>query len=144
MTNENPSSLSSSSISNANTVKRVRFAWRLTTASYLCLFGVLLVWHLKVLPFAGSTASWMLAPLLIPLLIAGPGLFKGKAYTYKWMSLAVWLWFTHGAMEAWTHREIPALAGIASLEPLLSVTLFIGIVMFLKAQRQLSAPPAQN
>lgn len=122
-----------------NPAQRIRLAWRISTTSYMCLLGVLLIWHFRILPVPLPTAIAMVAPLAIPLLIAGPGIFNGKSYTYKWMSLVVWIWFAHGAMEAWTHLEVPVLAGVAALESLLSVTLFVGMVMFLKAQRALQA-----
>lgn len=123
---------------NAELILNARRAWRLTTASYMCLCGLLLVWNFRILPVAPGTALVMSAPLLLPLAVAGPGLFRGKTYTYKWMSLVIWLIFAHGCMEAWTHREVPALAAVASLEPLLSVALFIGLVQFLKAQTALT------
>lgn len=122
----------------------VRFAWRLTTSSYLCLFGLLLVWHLRILPLPADAAISILVPLGLPLLIAGPGLFRGKTYTFQWMSLVVWIWFAHGAMEAWTHKEVPVLAGIASLEALLSISLFVGLVLFLRAQKALREPSEQT
>jgi len=121
--------------SNHSPQHALRRAWRLTTSSYLCLFGLLLVWHLRILPLPAEAAISMLVPLGIPLLIAGPGLFKGKTYTYQWMSLVVWVWFAHGAMEAWTHKEVAVLALIASLESVLAVSLFVGLVLFLRAQK---------
>lgn len=136
----------STSSTQAELLLKAQRAWRLTTTSYMCLFGLLLVWHFRILPVAPGTALVMSAPLLLPLAVAGPGLFRGKTYTYKWMSLLIWLIFAHGCMEAWTHREVPLLAAIASLEPLLSVTLFIGLVKFLKAQTALtkSTLPSSN
>lgn len=116
----------------SNNAQSMRSAWRLVTTSYLCMLGILFYWHLRVLPVALPTALTMLAPLVIPLLIAGPGLFRGKPYTYQWMSLVIWIWFAHGTMEAWTHRETPVLAAIASLESILAVIQFIGMVKFLR------------
>lgn len=127
-----------------NTAQDIRLAWRITTVSYLCLLGLLLIWHFRILPVGVATASAMIAPLLVPLLIAGPGLFRGKTYTYKWMSLVIWLLFAYGCMEAWTHREVAALAIIASLQPLLCLSLFIGLLKFLKAQTALAESSAQN
>lgn len=113
-------------------------------ASYFCLIGQLLVWHFKVLPIDIPTAVTMSSVLLLPLLLAGPGLFRGKTYTYKWMSLVVWLWLAHGVMETWTHIQTPSLAIIAALEPILALCLFMGLVAFLKTQRRLLTPNAQN
>ncbi|MDD9893056.1 MAG: DUF2069 domain-containing protein [Gammaproteobacteria bacterium] len=123
-------------------INRIRLAWKITTVSYMCLLGMLLVWHFRILPVTGVTALAMSAPLILPLLVAGPGLFRGKTYTYKWMSLLIWIVFAHGCMEAWTHREYPTLAAVAALEPILSVTLFIGLVKFLKAQTAVATPSA--
>jgi uncharacterized membrane protein len=60
----------------------------LWTAIALTLFG--LAWELWIDPLRPG-GSW-LALKVIPLTLAFPGLWKGRMHTFRWMSLAVWLY----------------------------------------------------
>ena len=39
---------------------------------------------------------------MLPLTLALPGLLKHRMYTYRWMSLAVWLYFTEACVRGWS------------------------------------------
>ena len=41
------------------------------------------------------------------------GLLKNRMYTYRWVSLLVWLYFTEGVVRAWSDRRRPPRAGAA-------------------------------
>ncbi len=45
--------------------------------------------------------SW-LALKVLPLCIPLAGLLKNRMYTYRWVSLLVWLYFTEGVVRAWS------------------------------------------
>lgn len=70
--------------------------------------------------------------LVLPLIIAIPGLLKQKIYTHQWVTMLVLFHFSHGIMEVWGNENglIPAL-----LEVALSISLFLGCIMWLKAVR---------
>ncbi|HQQ71849.1 MAG TPA: DUF2069 domain-containing protein, partial [Alicycliphilus sp.] len=44
--------------------------------------------------------SW-LALKAVPLAVPLAGLLKRRMYTYRWVSLLVWLYFTEGVVRAW-------------------------------------------
>lgn len=95
---------------------------RLTRA--LALFGLVglialgLAWELWLAP----TGSGTLAIKVLPLLPALAGIWRHRMYTYRWMSLLVWLYFTEGVVRASTEQGLSA--ALAGLEIALSLILF--------------------
>lgn len=77
-----------------------------------------LVWELWLAP----TGTGTLAIKVLPLALALPGLWRDKLYTYRWVSLAVWLYFAEGAVRATSDRGLGAL--LALLEVMLCLVLF--------------------
>jgi uncharacterized membrane protein len=57
-------------------------------------------------------------PLCVPLI----GLLKNRMYTYRWVSLMVWLYFTEGAVRAYSDKAPSNY--LAMLEIALCLTLF--------------------
>ena len=66
----------------------------------------------------GSVLALKVLPLLLPL----PGLLRNRMYTYRWVSLLVWLYFTEGVVRATSDRG-PGVP-LAWLEVLLCLLLF--------------------
>ena len=60
----------------------------------LILLG--LAWELWLAPTGGRWLAFKVLPLVIPL----AGLLKHRLYTYRWVSLMVWLYFTEGIVRA--------------------------------------------
>jgi len=58
----------------------------------------------------------------LPLLLALRGFLYGRRYTFQWMSLLIWLYFTAGVLRAWGDTGYAALLG--SIESGLSLVLF--------------------
>ena len=71
-------------------------------------------WALKVLPLAGALA----------------GLLKHRMYTYRWVSLLVWLYVAEGAVRATTERGI--VVPLALAEIVLSLILFAACAMHVR------------
>jgi uncharacterized membrane protein len=96
--------------------------------SALALLGLL--WELSLARTGGGT----LAIKVIPLLLALPGLWRMKLYTYRWLSLAVWLYAAEGAVRVNSApgREREAL--LAGIEIVLSVGLFIACAWHVRAR----------
>jgi len=65
--------------------------------------------------------SWLVLKVL-PLLLALRGFLYGRRYTFQWMSLLIWLYFTAGVLRAWADTGNAALLGYA--ESGLSLGLF--------------------
>jgi uncharacterized membrane protein len=63
-----------------------------------------------------------LALKVLPLAFPLAGLLKNRMYTYRWVSLLVWVYFTEGVVRAASDHGISA--GLASTEVLLCVVLF--------------------
>jgi uncharacterized membrane protein len=62
-----------------------------------------LAWELWLAPLrpGGSWLALKVLPLCLPL----AGLLKNRMYTYRWVSLVVWLYFTEGVVRAWSDRR---------------------------------------
>lgn len=82
----------------------------------LILLG--LAWELWLAP----TGSGLLALKVLPLLIPLTGLLQRKLYTYRWVTLFVWLYFTEGVVRATSDRGPSAI--LAAIEVLLCLALF--------------------
>jgi uncharacterized membrane protein len=90
----------------------------LALASLVALFVLCLAWELWLAPVGRGTLAIKALPLLLPL----PGLWRNRMYTYRWVSLMVWLYFTEGVVRATSDRGVSA--WLASLEVLLCLALF--------------------
>ena len=51
------------------------------------------------------------------------GLLKRRMYTYRWVSLLVWLYFTEGVVRAW--GDAPPGSWLAAIEVVLCLALFV-------------------
>ena len=100
-----------------NLVDRTRW---LAVGSLLGLILLSLVWELWAAPLrpGGSLLALKALPLCVPL----AGLLKNRMYTYRWVSLLVWLYFTEGVVRAWGDRA-PG-NWLALLEVILCLLLF--------------------
>ena len=98
-----------------STILRVR---ALAVASLLGLIVLGLAWELWLAPTGSGTLAIKVLPLVFPL----PGLWRHRMYTYRWLSLLVWLYFTEGVVRATSERGTSAL--LASIEVVLCLLLF--------------------
>ena len=87
-------------------------------ASLLGLIVLGLAWELWLAPTGRGTLAWKVLPLAIPL----AGLLKNRMYTYRWVSLLVWLYFTEGVVRATSEHGLGA--ALAVIEVLLCLVLF--------------------
>ena len=75
------------------TVRRTR---ALAVAATLALIALGVAWELWLAPTGRGTLALKVLPLFLPL----PGLLRLRLYTYRWLSLGVWLYVAEGAMRA--------------------------------------------
>jgi|SRR5689334_5523082 uncharacterized membrane protein len=87
-------------------------------ASLGALIALGLAWELWLAPTGNGTLAIKVLPLLLPL----PGLIRNRLYTFRWVTLLVWLYFIEGVVRAAGDRGIAA--GLAALEVVLSLALF--------------------
>jgi uncharacterized membrane protein len=102
----------------------------LALASLLGLIALGVAWELWLAP----TGSGTLALKVLPLLPALPGLWRGRLYTYRWLSLLVWLYFTEGVVRASTDSELSAT--LALVQVLLCLLLFTACVLQVRQARR--------
>ncbi len=104
----------------------------LAVGSLLGLIVLSLAWELWLAPLrpGGSWLALKALPLALPL----AGLLKRRMYTYRWVSLLVWLYFTEGVVRAWS--DPPPIRWLALIEILLSLLLFAACVMHIRLRQR--------
>ena len=100
----------------------------LAVASLLGLILLGLAWELWLAPLrpGGSWLALKVLPLCIPL----AGLLKNRMYTYRWVSLMVWLYFTEGVVRAWGDR--PPGNWLALAQVVLCCSLFVACALHVR------------
>ncbi len=116
---------------------------RAAVASLLGLIILGLAWELALSPVRPG-GSW-LALKVLPLCIPIAGLLKNRMYTYRWLSLVIWLYFIEGVVRAWGDRRPGNF--LALLEVVLCVVLFAACTVHIRIRqrnaRDALAEPAQ-
>ena len=107
--------------------------------SLLALIVLCLAWELVLAPVrpGGSWLALKALPLCIPL----AGLLKNRMYTYRWLSLMVWLYVMEGAVRAWSDR--PPSNWLALLEVLLCIVLFTACSLHVRLRLRAAREAAQ-
>jgi uncharacterized membrane protein len=108
---------------------------RIRTLAVACLLALIalgLAWELWLAPTGNRT----LALKVLPLAAALVGLLKQRMYTYRWVSLLVWVYFTEGVVRA-TSEQGPAVA-LALAEIGLCLLLFAACVMHVRRRQRRS------
>lgn len=113
-------------------LERIRL---LAVGSLLGLIVLGLAWELWLAPTGNRT----LALKVLPLALALVGLLKYRLYTYRWVSLMVWIYFTEGVVRATSERGV--VVALALTEVALCLLLFAACVLHVR-RRQRSAPAA--
>ena len=106
----------------------VRWTRMLAVGSLLGLIVLGLAWELWLAPLRPG-GSWLVLKVL-PLTIPLAGLLKNRMYTYRWVSLLVWLYFTEGAVRMTSDTGLSAV--LAGIEVLLCVMLFVACAMHVR------------
>ena len=88
--------------------------------SLLGLIALGLAWELWLAPIRPG-GSW-LALKVLPLCLPVAGLLKNRMYTYRWVSLLVWIYFAEGVVRSTSER--PPGAWLAGAEVVLCLLLF--------------------
>jgi uncharacterized membrane protein len=104
----------------------VRLTRALAVGSALALIALGLVWELWLAPTGRGTLALKVLPLAIPL----PGLLKHRMYTYRWVSLLTWLYFTEGVVRSTSEHGVSVV--LAGGEVVLSLVLFAACAMHVR------------
>ncbi len=111
---------------------------RLAFGAVAGLIALCLAWEMVLAPIrpGGSLLALKVLPLCWPL----AGILKNRMYTYRYMSLMVWLYFTEGATRAWSDR--PPGNILALLEVALCLVLFVACALHVRLRLKYAPPPA--
>ena len=111
----------------------------LAAGALLTLIVLCLAWELVLAPLrpGGSWLALKALPLCIPL----AGLLRNRMYTYRWVSLVVWLYFIEGVVRAWGDKAPGNY--LAMVEVALCLLLFVAVVLHIRV-RQGNARAAQE
>lgn len=72
----------------------------LALVGLIALFLLCLAWELWLAPTGRGTLAIKALPLLIPIV----GLWRYRLYTFRWLSLMIWLYVAEGAVRATSDR----------------------------------------
>ena len=111
-----------------NKANQIEITRWLSLGSLIGLIVLGLAWEMWLAPIrpGGSLLALKVLPLCIPL----AGILKNRMYTYRWVSLLVWLYFTEGAVRAWSER--PPGNYLAMIEVVLCLLLFTACALHVR------------
>ncbi len=104
----------------------------LAVGSLLGLIVLSVLWELWLAPLRPG-GSWLVLKAL-PLCIPLAGLLKHRMYTYRWVSLMVWLYFTEGVVRAWSDQ--PPGNWLAMVEIALCLLLFVACTLHVRLRQR--------
>ena len=112
----------------AHRLHQVNLSRWLAVCSLVGLVVLSVAWELFLAPVkpGGSLLALKAIPLCVPL----AGLLKNRMYTYRWVSLLVWLYFTEGVVRAYGDRAPSNY--YALLEVFLCLTLFAACALHVR------------
>ena len=99
---------------------------RLALGLALALVVLGVAWESWLAPTGRGT----LVLKMLPLALALPGLWRHRLYTYRWVSLLVWLYVLEGLVRATSEAGISVV--LASAEVALSVALFCAVTFYIR------------
>ena len=127
---------------NNGSIDLIRF---LAVGSMVGLIVLGLAWELLLAPIkpGGSWLALKVLPLCFPL----AGMLKNRMYTYRWVSLMIWLYFIEGVVRGYSDRPPGNYLGM--IEVLLCLIVFAACTLhvrlrfkYAKAAGYVKEPPA--
>jgi uncharacterized membrane protein len=112
----------------AKIAAHVVFTRILAVGSLLGLIVLGLAWELWLAPLRPGGTWWAIK--VLPLCLPLAGLLKNRMYTYRWVSLLIWVYFTEGVVRAWGDKWPSNL--LAGTQVLLCVTLFVACALHVR------------
>ena len=112
--------------------KTVGWTRTLAVGSLLGLIALSLAWELWLAPLRPG-GSWLVLKAL-PLCIPLAGLLKNRMYTYRWVSLVIWLYFTEGVVRGWSDK--PPSQWLAWAEVALCLVLFTACTLHVRLRQR--------
>jgi uncharacterized membrane protein len=98
----------------------------------LALIVLSLAWELWLAPIRPGGSPVIAGIKALPLCIPLVGLLRMRMYTYRWLSLLIWLYFIDGVVRAYGASGTPL--ALALLEILLCLLLFAACVAHVRVR----------
>ena len=108
--------------------------------STLALIVLSLLWELWLAPLRPGGSWWALKAL--PLALPLAGLLKNRMYTYRWLSLLVWLYMTEGLVRVSTEGGLSG--WLAGAEVALCLLLFAACAAHVRLRLRAAKSQAQR
>lgn len=112
-------------------MNRISINWlqNISIASLISLIFLSVAWEGWLAPLhqGGSMLIFKVLPLMVPLF----GILRGKRYTYQWSSLMILVYFTEGAVRAWSDHGLSQ--QLAYIEVALTVIFFLAAIYYARA-----------
>ena len=114
----------------------VAFTRAVAVGCMLALIVLGLAWELWLAPVrsGGSLLALKVVPLCFPL----AGLLRNRMYTYRWVSLLVWLYFAEGAVRIASDRGLGR--WLAGIEIVLCLLLFAACALHVRTRLGKATP----
>ena len=125
------SSLPSSHSTSAPASPRVQTLRGLSLALLLALIALGAGWELWWAPLRPGGSTMVIK--VLPLCLAIAGLLRHRLYTYRWLSLLVWLYVAEGAVRLWSDGSAISRA-LAWGELLLAIGLFAALSAYIRTR----------
>ena len=116
----------------------VRATRAVALAGLIGLIVLGLAWELWLAP----TGSGTLAIKVLPLVLCVGGLLRHRMYTYRWLSLLVWLYFTEGVVRAYSDKAPGNYLALA--EVALCGVLFVACVLHVRLRQRYAKGATPN
>ena len=113
---------------------QVRWTRAVALSAVLALIALGLAWELWLAPTGRGSLAIKVVPLFFPLV----GLWRYRLYTYRWLSLLVWVYCGEGLVRATSEQGISQ--GLAIVEVLLCVLLFVACAAQVRLRLATPAP----
>lgn len=104
----------------------VRATRAVALVASLLLIVLCVAWETVLAPTGRGT----LVLKALPLALAIPGLWRERLYTYRWLSLAIWLYGAEASIRI--GLESPLVTGLAGAELLLTLVVFTACAMHVR------------
>jgi len=114
----------------------VRWCRTAALAALVALIALGLAWELWLAP----TGTGTLALKVLPLVLCLAGLWRHRMYTFRWLSLLLWLYFMEGVIRATTERGMSM--ALAIIEIALCIVLFACCAVYIRWRLRSAAPSA--
>ena len=119
---------------------QVLWTHRGSVALLLALIALGLAWELWLAPLRPGGSWWVVK--VLPLCLPLAGLLKRRMYTFRWLSLLVWLYLLEGVVRGTTEGGLVQL--LAWLQVLLCVALFAACAAHVRLRLRHAATAADG